>query len=174
MKPNYKALLNHVKTFILDVDGVLTDGSVTLFPGKEPIRKFNSKDGYVLQLAIKKGYRIAVITGGRSAGVKERMEMLGITDTYMGASEKMEALEELFLMYDLKKEETLYMGDDLPDYDVMAACGVACAPSDAAPEIKAIADYVSPKKGGHGCVRDVIEQTLKVQNNWMKPGDNAW
>jgi len=174
MKPNYKELLNHVTTFIFDVDGVLTDGGVLLYPGEQPVRRFNSKDGFALQLAVKKGYRVAIITGGKSTGVKERMEMLGITDIYLSASDKIEKLEELIYMYDLKKEEMLYMGDDLPDYEAMAACGVACTPSDGAPEIKAIADYVSPKAGGTGCVRDVIEQTLKVQGKWMQPGDHVW
>lgn len=174
MKPNYKTLLNHVTTFIFDVDGVLTDGGVLLFPGQEPIRRFHSKDGFALQLAIKKGYRIAIITGGRSQAVKERMEMLGVKDIYLGASDKIENLEELIMMYDLKREEMLYMGDDLPDYEAMTRCGVACSPADGAPEIKAIADYVSPKNGGTGCVRDVIEQTLKVQGKWMEPGDHVW
>lgn len=174
MKPNYKELLNHISTFIFDVDGVLTDGGVTLYPNQEPVRKFNSKDGFVLQLAIKKGYRVIIITGGRSKAVKERMEMLGVTDIYLGASNKIERVEEVISMYDLEQKEILYMGDDLPDYEAMAACGVACSPSDAAPEIKAISDYVSPKAGGQGCVRDVVEQTLKVQNNWMKPGDHHW
>lgn len=174
MKPNYKELLNHITTFIFDVDGVLTDGSVILLPGQEPIRTFDSKDAFAMQLAIKKGYRIAIITGGKSQTVKERMQFLGVTDIYLGASNKIEKLEELMYMHDLKKEEMLYLGDDLPDYEVMAACGVACTPSDGAPEIKAIADYVSPKNGGKGCVRDVIEQTLKVQSNWMQPGDHVW
>lgn len=174
MKPNYKELLNHITTFIFDVDGVLTDGGVLLFPGQEPVRRFNSKDGFVLQLAIKKGYRVAVITGGRSKGVKERMQMLGVTDIYLGADDKIDKLEELMHIYDLKKEEMLFMGDDIPDYEAMAACGVACCPSDGAPEIKAISDYVSPKAGGQGCVRDIIEQTLKVQGKWMEPGDHVW
>ncbi|MDX5404381.1 MAG: HAD-IIIA family hydrolase [Bacteroidota bacterium] len=174
MKKNYKELLNHITTFIFDVDGVLTDGSVLLVPGEEPIRKFNSKDGFALQLAMKKGYRVAIITGGKSLGVKERLQAAGVMDIYMGASDKIEALRELQSIYDLKVEETLFMGDDLPDYEVMEAVGVATCPADAVPEIRAISDYVSPKKGGHGCVRDVIEQTLKVQNNWMKPGDHVW
>lgn len=174
MKPNYKELLNHITTFIFDVDGVLTDGTVILLPGQEPIRTFDSKDAFAMQLAIKKGYRVAIITGGRSETVKERMQFLGVKDIYLNSSNKIEKLEELQHMYDLKKEEMLYMGDDLPDYEVMAACGVACTPSDGAPEIKAIADYVSPKNGGKGCVRDVIEQTLKVQHNWMQPGDHVW
>ncbi len=174
MKPNYKELLNHVTTFIFDVDGVLTDGSILLMPGQEPIRKFNSKDGYALQLACKKGYKVAIISGGKNEAVRERMSLLGIKDIYLGAADKIEKLEELFLMYDLKKEEVLYMGDDIPDYQVMMACGVSCSPSDAAPEVKAISDYISPKGGGMGCVRDVIEQTLKVQGKWNADGDHVW
>jgi 3-deoxy-D-manno-octulosonate 8-phosphate phosphatase (KDO 8-P phosphatase) len=174
MKANYKSLLNQITTFVFDVDGVLTDGGVLLFPGQEPVRRFHSKDGFAMQLAIKKGYRIAVITGGRSQAVKERLEMLGIKDIWLSASNKIEKLEELIYMYDLKREEMLYMGDDLPDYEAMMRSGVACTPADGAPELKAIADYVSPKAGGMGCVRDVIEQTLKVQGKWMEPGDHEW
>ncbi|KAB2805449.1 KdsC family phosphatase [Phaeocystidibacter luteus] len=174
MKQNYKELLNHVTTFVFDVDGVLTDGSVLLIPGEQPYRAFNSKDGYALQLAMRKEYRIAIITGGRSEAVRERMQGLGVKDIWMGASDKKEAMEELFLMYDLKREEVLYMGDDIPDFEVLQMAGVACTPADGAPEIKAICDYVSQKAGGKGCVRDIIEQTLKVQDNWMKDGDHTW
>jgi 3-deoxy-D-manno-octulosonate 8-phosphate phosphatase (KDO 8-P phosphatase) len=174
MKPNYKTLLNHITTFIFDVDGVLTDGGVLLLPGQQPVRRFHSKDGFALQHAIKAGYRVAVITGGRSEAVKERMQQLGVTDIYLGASNKIEQLEELMMMYDLTPEQMLYMGDDLPDYEAMTAVGVATTPSDGAPEIKAIADYVSPKAGGQGCVRDVIEQTLKVQGKWGEPGSHVW
>lgn len=176
MKQNYKELLNHVTTFVFDVDGVLTDGSVLLMPGQQPYRTFNSKDGYALQLAMKKNYRIAIITGGKSESVKERMMDLGVLeqDIWMGASDKQDAMESLFSMYDLKREEVLYMGDDIPDYTPLEMAGVACTPADGAPEIKAICDYVSQKPGGKGCVRDIIEQTLKVQNNWMKEGDRTW
>lgn len=174
MKQNYKEKLNKVNTFVFDVDGVMTDGSVLLIPGEQPYRSFNSKDGYALQLAIRKGYKIAIITGGKSEAVRERFQMLGINDIWMGSSNKIDALEELMLMYDLSPETVLYMGDDIPDYEVMVRVGIACAPSDAAPEIKAISDYVSGKPGGKGCVRDVIEQTLKVQHNWMLEGDHTW
>lgn len=174
MKQNYKELLNQVTTFIFDVDGVMTDGTVLLIPGEQPYRAFHSKDGYALQLAMKKGYRIAIITGGKSEAVRERFEAFGVRDVYMGASDKVDAMEELFTMYDLKREEVLYMGDDIPDYEALEMAGVACTPADGAPEIKAICDYVSPKPGGKGCVRDIIEQTLKVQDNWMKEGDHKW
>lgn len=174
MKKNYKELLNKVNTFVFDVDGVLTDGTIQLMPNEEPIRTFHSKDGYILQLAIRKGYRVAIITGGRSQSVKQRLQGLGITDVYLGSSDKIDDYRELEAIYDLKAENVLYMGDDMPDFEVLQAVGVATCPSDAAPEIKAICDYVSPKNGGKGCVRDVIEQTLKVQGNWMKEGDHTW
>ena len=132
MNPNYKTLLNHISTFIFDVDGVLTDGSVMLLPGQEPIRTFDSKDAFAMQHAIKKGYRIAIITGGRSETVKERMQFLGVQDVYLGASNKIEKLEELMYMHDLKKEEMLYMGDDLPDMEVLLRVGLSCCPHDSA------------------------------------------
>lgn len=174
MKQNYKELLNHISTFVFDVDGVMTDGSVILMPGQQPIRAFHSKDGYALQLAMRKEYRIAIITGGKSEAVRERMEALGVKDIWMSSSDKKEAMEDLFTMYDLKRENVLYMGDDIPDYEALQMAGVACTPADGAPEIKAICDYVSPKAGGKGCVRDIIEQTLKVQKNWMLEGDHTW
>lgn len=175
MKPNYKKLLNHITTFVFDVDGVLTDGKIIVFPGQEPVRTFNIKDGFAIQKAVKKGYRIAVITGGRSQAVKERLNGLGVTDIYLNASNKIEQLEELIYLYNLKREEILYMGDDLPDLTVMKACGVAVSPADGAPEIKAIADYVSTITGGNGCVREIIEQTLRVQGKWNEEaGDQAW
>lgn len=174
MKQNYKELLHRITTFVFDVDGVMTDGSVLLIPGEQPYRTFSSKDGYALQLAIRKGYRLAIITGGKSEAVRERMFAYGLTDIYMGISDKRDAMEELMLAHDLKQEEILYMGDDIPDYQALQMAGVACTPADGAPEIKAICDYISPRPGGRGCVRDIIEQTLKVQNNWMKEGDHQW
>ena len=171
---NYKELFKNITTVVLDVDGVLTNGSVLLMPGMAPVRKMHSKDGYALQLAIRNGIRIAIITGGKSSDVKERLSGLGITDVYLGASDKIDAFEDLKMCYDLTNEEILYMGDDLPDYDVMELAGLACAPQDAAPEIKAIADYVSPVLGGEGCVRDVLEQLLKIHNLWGRKEDRTW
>ena len=143
-------------------------------PGMAPVRKMHSKDSYALQLAVRNGIRVAIITGGKSSDVKERLSGLGITDVYLGASEKIDAFEDLKMCYDLSNEEILYMGDDLPDYDVMKLAGLACAPQDAAPEIKAIADYVSPVLGGKGCVRDVLEQLLKIHNLWGRKEDRTW
>jgi len=171
---NYKELFKNITTVVFDVDGVLTNGEVLLMPGMSPVRKMHSKDGYALQLAVRNGIRVAIITGGKSSDVKERLSGLGVTDVYLGASDKRDAFEDLKMCYDLTNEEILYMGDDLPDYDVMELAGLACAPQDAAPEIKAIADYVSPVLGGEGCVRDVLEQLLKIHNLWGRKEDRTW
>lgn len=171
---NYKEKFKNITTVVLDVDGVLTNGEVLLMPGAEPIRKMHSKDGYALQLAVRNGIRLAIITGGGSPDVKHRLQSAGIKDIYMRASNKIDAYDDLKMCYDLEDEEILYMGDDLPDYDVMQLVGLACAPQDAAPEIKAIADYVSPVKGGEGCVRDVLEQLLKIHQKWGRREDRTW
>jgi len=171
---NYKEIFKDITTVVLDVDGVLTNGDIILLPGMQPVRKMNAKDGYAMQLAVRNGIRMAVITGGKSQEVKERLNGLGIKDVYLGASSKMESYEDLKMCYDLKDEEILYMGDDLPDLDIMQLVALAAAPQDAAPEIKAIADYVSPIAGGSGCVRDVLEQLLKIQGKWARSKDRTW
>ena len=165
---NYKLILKEITTFVFDVDGVLTDGTVTVFPNEEPIRVFNAKDGYALQLAVEKGYNVAIITGGKSMAVKQRLESLGIKDIWIGASNKIDALEELIMMRNLKLENIAYMGDDIPDLYVMQKVALPCCPQDAAPEIKSISKYVSHKNGGKGAVRDIIEQVMKVQGKWVK------
>lgn len=171
---NYKEIFKNITTVVLDVDGVLTNGDIILMPGMQPVRKMNAKDGYAMQLAVRNGIRMAIITGGRSPEVKERLQGLGITDIYLGASSKMESYEDLKMCYDLKDDEILYMGDDLPDYDIMKIVALAAAPQDAAPEIKSVADYVSPVNGGRGCVRDVLEQLLKIQGKWARSEDRTW
>ena len=171
---NYKEIFKNITTVVLDVDGVLTNGDIILMPGMQPVRKMNAKDGYAMQLAVRNGIRMAIITGGRSPEVKERLQGLGITDIYLGASSKMESYEDLKMCYDLKDEEILYMGDDLPDYDIMKIVALAAAPQDAAPEIKSVADYVSQCDGGKGCVRDVLEQLLKIQGKWARSEDRTW
>jgi 3-deoxy-D-manno-octulosonate 8-phosphate phosphatase (KDO 8-P phosphatase) len=171
---NYKEIFKNITTVVLDVDGVLTNGDIILMPGMQPVRKMNAKDGYAMQLAVRNGIRMAIITGGRSPEVKERLQGLGITDIYLGASSKIESYEDLKMCYDLKDEEILYMGDDLPDYDIMKIVALAAAPQDAAPEIKSVADYVSPVNGGKGCVRDVLEQLLKIQGKWARSEDRTW
>ncbi len=162
---NYKEKLNHITSFVFDVDGVMTDGSLILF-NNQMIRSMNTKDGFVLQFAVKKGYKIAVITGGKDESVVSRLKYLGITDAYLDSRNKWHDLEDFLYKYGLKPQEVLYMGDDLPDYDVMTKVGVGAAPKDACPEILSIADYISPIEGGKGCVRDVIEQVLRVRGDW--------
>ncbi len=177
MTKNYKELLHHIKAFVFDIDGVLTNGIFQIGPDGQPIRNLNSKDGYAIQLAIKKGYIVAVISGGKCEGVKALLKRLGLTDIYMSASHKMDSWKDFLAVHEhsgLKAENILYMGDDIPDYHVMLEAGIGAAPSNAAPEIRQIAQYVSPKNGGEGCVRDVIEQTLKLQDNWMLDEDFSW
>ncbi len=163
---SYKELLNTVKAFIFDVDGVLTNGMITVFPNGELVRNMNIKDGYALKSAIDAGFPVCIISGGSSEGVRTRLEGLGITEIHLGVHNKIEKYKEILQKFNLNPEEIVYMGDDVPDYPVMELVGVACAPLDAAPEIKKISKYVSPVKGGEGCVRDIIEQVLKVQEKW--------
>ena len=155
-----------IRTFALDVDGVLTDGSVQVFDSGEQVRRMNTKDGYALQLAIKKGYNIVVISGGNSEGVRLRLQYLGIRDIFLGVHNKKETLQQYALEHNLPENEILFMGDDIPDYAAMKLSGLACAPADAAPEIRHIATYISSFTGGHGCVRDVIEKVLKLNGHW--------
>ncbi|HRH03162.1 MAG TPA: HAD-IIIA family hydrolase [Bacteroidia bacterium] len=174
MSKNFKELLSGITTFIFDVDGVLTDGSVTLLPDGEQVRKMNIKDGFALQLAIKKGYRVAIISGGKSESIRTRMQGLGVTDVYLGIANKVEKFDDYLISENIKPEEVLYMGDDLPDFEVMKKVGVAVCPFDAAPEIVALSLYVSRHKGGEGCVRDVIEQTLRLHNKWFDVSGFVW
>lgn len=163
---SYKQKLPSITTFILDVDGVLTDGKLILMPTGEMVRTMHTKDGYAMQLAIKKGFRIAVITGGRDQMVEERLKYLGVIDIYSNARNKVDAFNEICDAYHLQSEEIIFMGDDLPDYEVMKRVGVSCCPNDAVPEIREICEYISLKNGGEGCVRDIIEQTLRAQGKW--------
>ncbi len=166
MDKSYKEIMPQIDTFIFDVDGVLTDGSVTIFPNGELVRKMNIKDGYALKTAVDLGYRVCIISGGTNEAVKSRLRGLGITDIYLGAHQKVEQLEEYIDIYNINLENILYMGDDIPDFPVMQMVGLPTCPKDAVPEIQNIATYISQKKGGNGCARDVIEQVLKVQDKW--------
>lgn len=163
---SYKEYLEHINTFIFDVDGVLTDGSVTVLTNGDMLRKMSVKDGYALKTAVDKGFNICIISGGSNEGVRLRLKGLGIKDIYLGAHNKVEQLNEYITKNNLKLENILYMGDDIPDYPVMKGVGLPCCPQDAVPEIKIISKYISHKKGGKGAVRDVIEQVLKVQGKW--------
>lgn len=162
-----------ISTFVLDVDGVLTNGMVYVFDDGQQVRQMNIKDGYALQLAVKRGYRVLVLSGGNSPAVTKRLNRLGITDIFMGVLEKHSVLLEYMEKNNLSKKEILYMGDDMPDLSAMNEAGVPCAPSDAIPEIKKIAVYISAQKGGQGCVREVIELVLKLNEHWEPDAEIA-
>lgn len=164
---SYKEYLEHITTFIFDVDGVLTDGTITVTTSGEMLRTMNIKDGYALKTAVDKGFNVCIISGGSNEGVRLRLQGLGIKDIYLGAHNKIEQLDDYLSTNNIKSENVLYMGDDIPDYPVMQGIGLPCCPQDAVPEIKNISKYVSHKKGGKGAVRDVIEQVLKVQGKWQ-------
>ena len=170
---NFKQKLKQIKAFIFDVDGVLTDSSVILLPTGEQVRTMNIKDGYAMKLAADLGYKIAIISGGKNEAVVKRLNGLGIYDVYMGCSDKIEAYNEFLATYNYNTEDILYMGDDMPDYDVMRRVGIATCPNDAIPDIKALSLYVSPKNGGQGCVRDILEQVLRLNNQWYNKEYNA-
>jgi 3-deoxy-D-manno-octulosonate 8-phosphate phosphatase (KDO 8-P phosphatase) len=168
---NYKELLSKITTFIFDYDGVLSDGGVIVVENGEALRRTNVKDGYALQLASKLGYRIVVISGGRGEGMRRRLEMFNPTAIFLGVYNKQEVLEAFLKENKISPNECLFMGDDIPDYFPMKHVALACCPADAVIEIQKISHYISYKKGGDGCVRDIIEQVLKSQNKWM--GDEA-
>ena len=164
---NYKEKLKYITTFIFDYDGVMTDGKVILTNDGDDLRTGHVKDGYALQYANKKGYRIVVISGGVSKAIHKRFDALNIHDVFTGVCVKAEVYDEYLKKNKLKNEEVLFMGDDIPDYQLMCKAGVACCPADASEEIKSVAAYISGIKGGEGCVRDIIEQVLKVHGNWF-------
>ncbi|GGG99927.1 3-deoxy-D-manno-octulosonate 8-phosphate phosphatase [Polaribacter pacificus] len=166
MVKSYKEYLAQIDTLIFDVDGVLTNGIVTVFPNGELVRHMNIKDGYALKSAVVAGLRVCIISGGTNEGVRTRLEKLGITDIYLGAHNKIKQYQELVTKYKLDAANVIYMGDDIPDVPVMKLVGLPCCPNDAAPEVQQISKYISDKKGGEGCARDVIEQVLKVQGKW--------
>ena len=156
-----------IKTFVFDVDGVLTDGNLLILADGQQARTMNIKDGYALQLAIKKGYRVLVISGGNADAVKARLEKLGVIDVFMNVTNKKEKLTEYAENLQLKWDEILFMGDDIPDHEAMQLVGLPCCPADAAIEIKQVAGYIAPRDGGQGCVRDVIEKVLKLNSHWI-------
>jgi 3-deoxy-D-manno-octulosonate 8-phosphate phosphatase (KDO 8-P phosphatase) len=168
---NYKELLRHITTFIFDYDGVLTDGMVIMTSQGEGHRISSVKDGYAIQLAVKKGYNVAVISGAVSRSLEHRMKALNVRDVFMGIENKIECFHEYLAAKNIRAEHVLFMGDDIPDYEVMLESGVSSCPADAVEEIKKIAKYISLFNGGKGCARDVIEQVMKVQGKWMN-GDS--
>ena len=163
---NFKEKLNKISTLIFDIDGVFTDNHVLVMESGEVVRNVHSKDGYALQLAIKKGYKIAIISGGNNLAVKNLLVRTGVQHIYINQHDKLQCYKDFINENNLSDEEILYVGDDLPDYEVMARAGIAACPNDSAPEIKNICIYISPKEGGKGCVRDIIEQVMRAQGTW--------
>ena len=171
MAKSYKEIMNDITTFVFDVDGVLTDGSVFVNTTGEMLRTMNIRDGYALKAAVDNGYNVCIISGGSNEGVRVRLRNLGITDIHLGTPDKVATFYEYTDVYSILPEQVLYMGDDIPDYHVMQLVGLPTCPQDACPEIKAISKYISHKNGGQGAVRDVIEQVMKVQGKWMESFD---
>tara|TARA_R110002124_G_scaffold36664_1_gene118089 strand:- start:802 stop:1323 length:522 start_codon:yes stop_codon:yes gene_type:complete len=169
MEQHIKERFGRITTFIFDIDGVMTDGSVLALESGEQPRVFNVRDGYGINRAIKLGYRVAILSAQNQIGVRKRMEYLGVTDIFLGASPdgKLPIYKKYIADNHLNEDEVLFMGDDLPDYEVMKTAVMGACPADSAPEILEIADYISTKNGGRGAVREVIEQVLKIQEKWM-------
>ena len=159
--------LKKIKAIIFDVDGVLSRQTITLASSGEPLRTVNIKDGYAIQLAQKLGLRIAILTGGNTQAIRMRYEGLGVKDVYMGCAVKIKTYDEFKAKYALSDEEIIYVGDDIPDYEVMRRCGCPCCPADACSDIKVISCYVSSRNGGDGVGRDIVEQVLRAQGLWL-------
>ncbi len=165
--------LTEISVFIFDVDGVLTDGRVVCYESGEQVRTFLVKDGYAIEKALQLGFRVAIISGGAQEGVRKRLEFLGIKDVFLGVKNKVDVLNSYVKKHNLAFKNILYMGDDLPDFEVLTLCGVATCPADASEEIKHISNYISTKNGGNGAVREVIELVLKSQNKWSITNNRA-
>jgi len=171
---NFKEDLVRIKAFIFDIDGVLSLQTIHLNSFGVPSRTVNLRDGYALQLAVKKGYHIGIISGSSSKEYSKRLKLLGVKDIYLNSKKKMVHFNSFIEKNNLNKSDVIYMGDDIPDLEVMKEAGVAVCPSDADSEIKQVAAYISDKKGGEGCVRDIIEQVLRLHNNWMDSEAFTW
>ncbi len=162
-----------INTFIFDLDGVLTDGSLLILNGNEFLRTMNIKDGYAIQLAVKRGYHVVVISGSVSKPCAERLEYLGVKNVFMKVKDKEEVLAQYLLVNNLKWENCLFMGDDIPDLEVMKMVGLAACPADAVQEIKSVSKFISSINGGKGCAREVIEKVLRLNDHWMQPSANT-
>jgi 3-deoxy-D-manno-octulosonate 8-phosphate phosphatase (KDO 8-P phosphatase) len=164
---NVLELFKNVTTFVFDVDGVLTDGTILVLENGLQARRMNIKDGLALQMALKNGFRVLIISGGNSKPVEERLNKLGVKDVYMSVSDKKTFIAKYIAENRLSWDELLFMADDLPDLELLRTVGIACCPADAVQEVKEVAHYISPVNGGLGCVRDIIEKVLKVQDKWL-------
>jgi 3-deoxy-D-manno-octulosonate 8-phosphate phosphatase (KDO 8-P phosphatase) len=171
---NFKEGLANVKAFVFDIDGVLSTQTIALNVFGVPNRSVNLRDGYAIQLAVRKGYHICVISGSRSKEYQKRLKLLGVKDIFLNSKSKIDHFQTFLKKYNLNKNEVLFMGDDIPDYEVMKEAGIPVCPSDADSEIRDVASYISDKRGGEGCVRDVIEQVLRLHNKWMDSDAFSW
>jgi 3-deoxy-D-manno-octulosonate 8-phosphate phosphatase (KDO 8-P phosphatase) len=171
---NFKEDLVNVKAFVFDIDGVLSTQTIALNAFGVPNRTVNLRDGYAIQLAVRKGYHVCVISGSSSKEYRKRLRLLGVKDIYLSSRSKLDHFSDFLKRYKLSKSNVLFMGDDIPDYEVMKEAGLSVCPSDADSEIRQVASYVSDKKGGEGCVRDVIEQVLRLHNKWMDSDAFSW
>ncbi len=171
---NFKENLARVKAFVFDIDGVLSLQTISLNAFGVPNRTINLRDGYAVQLAVKKGYHVAVISGSNAKEYQKRLKQLGVKDVYLNSRSKLEHFNDFLRKHDLNISDVLFMGDDIPDHEVMKVAGVPVCPSDADSEIRQVAGYISDKRGGEGCVRDVIEQVLRLHNKWMEPDGFSW
>ncbi len=174
MEKNYKASLKNISTFVFDVDGVFTNNIVWLSQEGDPLRTANVRDGYAVQLAVKLGLRIVILSGGKGEATRKRFEGLGVKDIFLGAAVKLQVLTDFLHQHQIPASEVCYMGDDIPDLSVMKSVGLATCPADAVAEVKQIADYISPRNGGDGCVRDLLEQALKIKGLWMTHEGSSW
>lgn len=166
--------LKDIRTFIFDIDGVLTSGSVLVTEEGEMLRSVNIKDGYALQHAIKQGYKIAIISGGSSEGMLLRFKGLGITEIYLGQKNKLDAFHKILVDFGVSAEQVAYVGDDMPDYPVLKLAGLPCCPADAATDIREICQYISNVKGGYGVARDILEKAMKTQGTWWNNDTHSW
>lgn len=163
---NFKEKLNKITTLMFDVDGVFTDGKVLVMENGEVVRNVYSKDGYAIHLAVQKKYKLVIISGGNNVAIKNLLTRSGIEHIFINQHDKLQCYKDFIYEHNINDEQVMYMGDDLPDYEIMSRVGVAACPNDSAPEIKSICSYISPKNGGEGCVRDIIEQVMRVQGQW--------
>ena len=171
---NYKEKLEEIELFVFDYDGVFTDGIVLLMEDGSNVRQANTRDGYAVQWAIKQGLNVAVLTGGKEPAVKARMELLGVKEIHLGCHDKLESLKYLCNKLKISLDKVMYMGDDMPDLTAMKEVGLSVCPNDAATDILNIADYVSPVNGGKGCVREILEQAMRLKGIWSSENGYKW
>lgn len=166
---NVLSPFSEIDTFVFDIDGVLTDGTLLITESGDMLRKMSIRDGFALQYAVKKGYRVWIISGGKQEAPILRLKRLGVTEAHYDVTDKLTLLQTLWQTHGIRPESTLYMGDDIPDFPAMKQCRIAACPADAAPEIRNISNYISALNGGAGCARDVIEKVLKLRGDWVVP-----